>query len=43
MTAKTGVADPGCCGDSSMRARTSRPTTPTTLSRTTRARGSVTW
>ena len=42
MTAATGVADPGCCGDSSMRARTSKPTTPTPLSRAMRVHGAVT-
>ena len=34
---------PGCCGDSSMCARTSKAPTPTPLSRATRVRGSVTW
>jgi hypothetical protein len=43
MTAATAVADPGCCGDSSMRARTSKTDEPSPLSRTTRVDGSVTW
>jgi len=43
MIAATAVADLGCCGDSSMRAWTSKPTTPTPLSRAMRVRGSVTW
>jgi hypothetical protein len=43
MTAATVVADLGCCGDSSMRACTSKPTTPTPLSRAMRVHGSVTW
>ena len=38
MTATTAVADPGCCGDSSMRARTSKPVAPSRLSRAMRAR-----
>jgi hypothetical protein len=42
MTAATGVLAPDCCGDSSMRARTSKPTTPTPLSRAMRVDGSVT-
>ena len=33
MTAAIAVVDPGCCGASPMRARTSKPTTPTPLSR----------
>ena len=41
MTVATGVPDAGCCGDSSMRARTSKPTTPTPLSRATRVHGRV--
>jgi hypothetical protein len=43
MTAAIGVLAPGCWGDSSMRARTSQPTTPTPLSRAMRVHGSVTW
>jgi len=43
MTAATAVADPGCCGDSSIRARTSKPTTPTPLTPAMRVPGSVTW
>jgi hypothetical protein len=43
MTAAIGVPAPGCCGDSSMCARTSKAPTPTPLSRATRVRGSVTW
>ena len=42
MTAATGVADPGCCGDSSVRARTSKPAAPSPLSRAMRVHGSVT-
>ena len=42
MTAATAVADPGCCGDSSMRARTSKPTAVLPLSRAMRVHGSVT-
>jgi len=42
MTAATAVPVPGCCGDSSMRARTSRPTTPASVSRATRVHGMVT-
>ena len=41
MTAATAVPGLDCCGDSSMRARTSKPTTPTPLSRTMRVHGSV--
>ena len=33
MTEVTGVADPGCCGDSSMRGPNAKPTAPSPLSR----------
>ena len=42
MTAAIGVADPGCCGDSPMRARASKPTAMSPLSRAMRLHGSVT-
>ena len=42
VTAATAVAAPGYCGDSSMRARTSKPTSPTPLSRAMRVHGPVT-
>ena len=42
MTAATGVADPGCCGDSYMRVRTSKPTAVSPLSRAMRVQGPVT-
>ena len=42
MTAATGVADPGCCGDSPMRAPPNRPTACSLLSRAMRVHGSVT-
>jgi Flavodoxin domain len=41
-TAATAAADPDCCGDSSMRARGSRPTAPSPLSRAMRVHGPVT-
>ena len=41
MTARTGVAAPGYCGGSSMRARASQPITPTPLSRAMRVQGLV--
>jgi hypothetical protein len=43
MTAAVGVADLGCCGDSSMRARISKPTAPSPWSRAMRVDGSVMW
>jgi hypothetical protein len=43
MTATIDVADRDCCGDSSMRPRTPKPTTPRPLSRAMRVHGSVTW
>jgi len=43
MTAATAVADPGCCGDSAMRGRTSAPTAVLPLSHAMRVHGSVTW
>ena len=41
MTAATAVAAPACCGDSSMRARTSDPTAALPLSRAIRVHGPV--
>jgi hypothetical protein len=41
MIVATGVADRGCCGDSSMRARTSKRAARLPLSRTMRLHGSV--
>jgi hypothetical protein len=43
MTAATGGPAQGCYGDSSMRARTPTPTTPTRSSRAMRVHGLVTW
>jgi Spy/CpxP family protein refolding chaperone len=43
MTAATADADPGCSGDSAMRARTSTPTAVLPPSHATRVHGSVTW
>ena len=43
MTAATAVADPGCCGDSSMRAPTSKTDGPLAAVAYNASHGSVTW
>ena len=43
MTGVAGVADPGCCGDSSMRGPSAKPTATSPPSRAMRVNGSVTW
>jgi hypothetical protein len=43
MTAAAAVADPGCCGDSSMRAPTSKNDGPLAAVAYNASHGSVTW